>query len=336
MKRYLLLLSVCCCCCTALAQAPWQAANRFITALDASQRAKASFSFDDAERYNWFFVPIDRKGLPLKELTAAQHQAALDLLRASLSEEGSQKALAIIQLEILLKELENRGPDDHYRDPGKYYFSFFGTPAAAGAWAWRIEGHHLSLHFSSVNGKVVSGTPTFFGSNPARIPKGADEGKMILQAEAELGFQLLESLTPEQQKKAIVSDRAPHDILTGNSRKALLQKEEGILFAELTKAQQQLYLRLLGQYVRNYPLGFSREFMEKIEKAGLDHLRFAWAGGRKWGEGHYYRLQNAAVLVEYDCTQNNANHIHTVVRDLSNDFGEDVLQKHYRQEHPGH
>lgn len=335
MKKLLFLLG-CCCWSVAPAQTPWQAAGRFEASLDAPQRAKAVFSFDDAERYNWFFVPIDRKGLPLKELSEPQRQAALDLLRASLSPEGSQKALAIIQLEILLKELENRGPDDHYRDPGKYYVSLFGKPAAAGAWAWRIEGHHLSLHFSSVNGKVVSGTPTFFGSNPARIPRGPEEGKMILRAEADLGFQLLTSLSPEQQKKAVVSDRAPHDILTGNSRKASLEKEEGILFPELTKEQQQLLLKLLGQYVRNYPPGFSREFMEKIEKAGLDRLRFVWAGGRNWGQGHYYRLQNPAVLIEYDCTQNNANHIHTVVRDLSNDFGEDVLQKHYRQEHPGH
>ena len=154
-----------------------------------------------------------------------------------------------------------------------------------------------------------------------------------MKIESDLGFQMVASLTDAQQKQAILSETAPNDIYTFNNRKAKLDKFEGISFAEMTKSQQQLMMKLVGHYVNNFYAGFREEFMAKIEKAGLDKLYFTWMGSKKWGAGHYYRIHNSVLLIEYDNTQTNANHVHTVVRDITNDFGDDVLMKHYKESH---
>lgn len=329
--------------CVALSQAQKRAmgvqgrieleAQAFLRLLTQEQRAKAVFTFADEERYNWNFVPMARKGLPMKELTPPQREAALKLLKTTLSEQGYQKAIAIMQLEVILKELENRGPDDTYRDPGKYYISIFGKPDIMELWAWRLEGHHLALNFLSRQGQLISSTPTFMGSNPGVVPQGPEKGKQILKEEVELAFALLHSLNKDQHKKARLSETALPEIVTGNSRKAKLDKTEGVAFGELDKTQQQQLMQLVGVYVRKYYTGFADELMRKIDKAGLDNLHFAWAGSQQWGAGHYYRIHGPTLLIEYDNTQNNGNHIHTSVRDLTNDFGEDVLKNHYRTEH---
>ncbi len=309
------------------------AAQAFLKTLDKDQYAKATFPFDTAERYHWFYVPIARKGLPTKEMNVAQKEAAMNLLKVSLSNQADQKVLAIMQLEIILKEIENRKPEDNYRDTGKYYFSVFGKPDAKEPWGWRVDGHHVSMNFSSVDGKIASATPSFMGSNPGRVPSGAEAGKQILKDEADLGFEMLASLSEEQRKKAIYSETAPGDIITVNSKTAKIDKIEGIPFTDLNKEQKQKLMKLISLYIHTYPFGFADEFMRKIEKAGLEKLTFAWSGADAWGKGHYYRIQNPVLLIEYDNTQNNANHIHTVVRDLTNDWGEDMLKKHYEMEH---
>ncbi len=314
-------------------KSPIKAAQVFLKSLDEKQLAKATFPFEDEERFKWFFVPIERKGLPLREMNETQKASAIALLKASVSKQASEKAIAIMQLEIILKEIEKLAPDNDRRHPEKYYFTFFGKPDAKTPWAWRIEGHHVSLNFSSVDGKMSSATPFFFGSNPARVPSGPNEGKEIMKVESDLGFQMVASLTEAQQKQAILSEIAPNDIYTFNNRKAKLDKFEGISFAEMTKAQQQLMMKLVGHYVNNFYPGFREDFMAKIEKAGLDKLYFTWMGSKKWGAGHYYRIHNPVLLIEYDNTQTNANHVHTVVRDITNDFGDDVLMKHYQESH---
>jgi Protein of unknown function (DUF3500) len=310
-----------------------EAARIFLKSLDEKQLAKATFPFEDEERFKWFFVPIERKGLPLREMSETQKASAIALLKASVNKQASEKAIAIMQLEIILKEIEKLAPDNDRRHPEKYYFTFFGKPDAKTPWAWRIEGHHVSLNFSSVDGKMSSATPMFFGSNPARVPSGPNEGKEIMKIESDLGFQMVASLTEAQQKQAILSETAPNDIYTFNNRKAKLDKFEGISFAEMTKSQQQLIMKLVGHYVNNFYPGFREDFMAKIEKAGLDKLYFTWMGSKKWGTGHYYRIHNPVLLIEYDNTQTDANHVHTVVRDITNDFGDDALMKHYKESH---
>lgn len=309
-------------------------ANDFLSKLDDKTKAKAVFSLDNAERYNFYFVPHEkREGACFKFLTIEQRQAALSLLNTSLSEVGYKKATEIMALEKILKQIEQRVPDDNYRDPLNYYFVFFGMPSEQKPWAWRVEGHHFAVNFAIDKGGIISSTPSFFGSNPGVIPIGEEKGKQILKQETELGFSLINSLTADQKEKAIIAKTAFPEIITGNKRKAELLSPTGISYTRLTKEQQSIFKQLLDVYVNNYALGFSKTLMAKIKKAGLENLAFAWAGSLTSGAGHYYRIQGPMLLIEYDNTQNNANHVHTTVRDLNNDFAEDILREHYQKEH---
>lgn len=308
-------------------------ANDFLHSLDETQKARAQYSFEDEERFNWHFVPRQRNGIPFRDLTEKQRQAALDLLKASLSEQGYQKATNIMALENVLREVESRGQDDTYRDPLNYSLTIFGTPDTDKVWAWRLEGHHISINFSSSNGEIVSSTPTFWGSNPGVVRTGRMSGRQVLKQETDLGFTLVNSFNTNQLKTALVSQKAPSDIITGNKRKAELQELRGLIYTEMSDAQKKLLFQLLNVYVKNYQLGFAKRLMAKIENAGIENLSFAWAGSLQPGAGHYYRIQGPMLLIEYDNTQNNANHVHTVVRDLTNDFAEDILREHYEKEH---
>ncbi len=219
-------------------------------------------------------------------------------------------------LENVLREVENRGSDDTYRDPLKYYFTIFGTPTKDKPWGWRLEGHHVSLNFFAVNNKIQSSTPSFFGSNPAVIPSGKRKGEQVLKDESALGFSLLNSLSSSQLKTVMISETAFPDILSYNKRKAEQLEPKGLLYADMNEQQKKLFMSLLDVYVKNYELGFSTTLMNKIKQAGIENLSFAWAGSLKPSKGHYYRIQGPSLLIEFDNTQNNANHIHSVVRDL--------------------
>jgi hypothetical protein len=308
-------------------------AEKFLNSLDASQKSKAQYTFDNKERFNFHFVPRTRNGIRLRDLSATQRQNAFDLLRASLSEQGFKKATAIIELENVLREVEGREPSDTYRDPLNYSFTIFGTPSSSAPWGWRLEGHHITLNFSSIDSSLQSSTPSFFGSNPAIVPSGPEKGKQILKQETDLGFSLVNSLSPDQLDKARFSESAPSDIITGNDRYARELSPKGLSYREMDDTQKKQLMELLDVYVKNYAFGFSSKLMDKINKAGIENLYFAWAGSLKPGAGHYYRIQGPMLLIEYDNTQNNANHVHSIVRDLTNDFAEDILKEHYQKEH---
>jgi hypothetical protein len=311
------------------------AVNTFIGSLKEEQSKKVLYAFEDEERYNWHFIPRDRKGLPFKEMTAEQRQLATALLKTTMSDQGYNKAKSIMELEVVLKALENLPPENDRRDPEKYYFTVFGKPSDTEPWGWRMEGHHISLNFSSASGQVSAETPAFMGTNPGIVLEGPAKGKQILKQEADLGFELLHSFTPEQLRKVMIAEIAPNEIVTSNSRKAMLDKSEGILYSEMTPAQQQIFMRLLNVYLDNYRQDLAQPLRTKVTKAGMDKTYFAWAGHNEpvVGKAHYYRIHNPVLLIEYDNSQNNANHVHTVIRDLSNDFGEDALRAHY-QKHP--
>jgi hypothetical protein len=316
-----------------------KAINALLKSLTPEQKEKASFAYDSDERRNWFFIPTPRKGLPMLEMNDAQKKLAMNVVKATLSESGAATAAAIMQMELTLKAIEKLPAENTRRHPEKYFFSVFGTPHSSSLWGWRVEGHHISLNFDSESGQVHSGTPQFFGSNPAVVPAGyPNSGQQILKQEEVLGFELLYALTPEQQAKAIVSDKSPGEIFSSNKAHVdnVADLKKGINFKDLTADQQAKLLRLIRMYVSRYPFGFASEFMQKISKAGIDNLYFTWHGAKesKVGNGgHYYRIQNDVLFIEYENSQNNANHIHTSVRDLTNDFGEDLLRQHYKKEH---
>jgi hypothetical protein len=301
----------------------------FLATLTPDQRSKAVLPFNSDERFHWFYTPVARKGISLKEMTPSQRQAALDLLRAGLSEKGYSKAETIRRLEDVLHESEQSSR----RDPDLYYFTFFGEPSETNAWGWRYEGHHCSQNWTIVDGKSIAGlatSPQFFGANPAEVRSGPMKGTRVLAAEEDLGFSLINSLNAEQQKEAVLNTRAPGDTLTSNDRKAAIQEDKGISYSQLTKDQQGNLLALIEEYLNAQPQSVARSHFDKIRNAGFDKIRFAWMGATKPGEGHYYRVQGSTFLIEFDNTQNDANHIHCVWRDFNGDWGEDLLADHYR------
>lgn len=333
-----ILLSACICLIfftDAKAQQAVNAVNQFINSLSKEQKAATVFPFDIEERYNFHFVPKDRKGLTFNEMNDAQKKAAVYLMKTCLSEPGFQKTQEIMGLDLVLKELEKRAADDHYRDPGNYHISVFGIPAATTIWGWRLEGHHVSFNFSMDKEKIVAGTPGFLGSNPALIVDGPRKGTQVLKDETETGFALLHSLNEQQLKIAVTDKTAPRDIITFNNRKAVLDGTAGIGYAELTPLQKQKLLQLIDVYVHRFTKLFAEDMLKEIQQAGLANIRFAWAGEKQPGIGnpHYYRVQGPSFIIEYDNTQNNANHVHSVLRDLKHDFGGDELLAHYKAAH---
>jgi Protein of unknown function (DUF3500) len=307
-----------------------ETANRFLAALSPEQRAKATFAFNDDERMNWHFIPKERKGLTLGEMSSYQKHLASALLAAGLSQTGYIKAVTIMSLEDVLKVMENDSGER--RNPEKYHFTVFGTPSDTGTWGWRVEGHHLSQNYTVANGHVVDG-PSFFGSNPAEVRQGLRKGLRTLAGEDDLGFDVIQALDEPQQKIAIVDPKAYKDILTAASRKAALQGQpSGLPGAKMNAKQFDALRALVELYAYNLPDELAERRMEQIDKAGRN-VYFAWAGGIKPGDLHYYRVQTPSFLIEFDDTQDNANHIHSVWRDFSGDFGGDPLKAHYETSH---
>lgn len=307
-----------------------EAANRFLVSLTPEQKAKATYSFEDAERMNWFFTPVPRKGLTLGEMSPYQRHLATALLAAGLSQSGYIKAVSIMSLEDVLRIMEK--DNGERRNPEKYHFWVFGTPSDSGTWAYRVEGHHLSQSFTISGGKVMA-APSFYGTNPAEVREGPRAGLRVLAAEEDLGRDLVQALDAEQKKTAIVSDKAPGDILTSNNRKAALSGQpSGISAAKLNAKQFEKLNQLIDEYVSNIPEQLAAVRKDQIKKAGKN-IFFAWAGGVNRNDPHYYRVQTDTFLIEYDNTQNNNNHVHSVWRDFNGDFGADLLKAHYDTSH---
>lgn len=310
------------------------AASDFLNTLNEEQRAKATHALDDEKRKDWHFIPKpfegDKKriGLPLKEMQPQQRHLAYALLSTGLSHKGYTTALQIMSLEHVLWELE-QAPK---RDTSMYYFTVFGKPGDKN-WAWKVEGHHISMNYTIANGNVIAGTPVFFASNPAEILQGPRKGLRVLAGEEDVARALVKSLDEEQKKAAIIMDAAPRDILTSADPKVSPLEGGGLNYGKCTEAQKKQLHQLMDVYVNRLPGAIAESEWKQIKDAGLDKIVFAWAGGFEKNEPHYYRVQGPTFLLEYANTQNGANHVHAVWRDFDGDFGEDLLRKHYAEFH---
>ncbi len=302
------------------------AAREFLASLSPEQKQKAQLPFDADERFNWFYTPVARKGLPLKEMTDVQRRAAAGLLRAGLSEQGHSKAETIRALEDVLVEL---GGNPRVRDKELYFFTIFGEPGPQSSWGWRYEGHHLSQNWTIVNGKALATTPQFFGANPAEVRQGAKKGQRALAAEEDIAIALVNSLDSYQRRDAVIDANAPNDILTTNTREAAIQADLGVSHAQLRGDQRALLMRLIETHAGAQAPDVAAARLAKL-KDGLHLVKFAWMGALGRGAGHYYRIQGPTFLIEFDNTQNDANHIHTVWRDFKGDWGRDLLADHYK------
>ena len=299
-----------------------ESAAQFVSSLTEQQRKSATFAYDDKERLNWHFIPRERKGVPLKDLEGASLKSAHKLIQSGLSEKGYDQALNVMSLEEVLYLLE--GGEREYRrsrrDPLKYYLSIFGTPSLKGTWGWRVEGHHLSLNYSVTDGKIVASTPEFFGANPGTIESGVGRQIRVLGPEEDLARQILKLSNEAQKKKIWLDKTAPKDIRGGGVAQPDLTKPVGIAAADMSKDQKKILGQLLSEYLQNMPNLIEKQRRVAIEKAGFDNIHFAWWGGPDLNQPHYYRVQGPSFLIEYNNTQNNANHVHSIWRDLDGDF----------------
>ena len=306
------------------------AAERLLAALDAEQRAKATFPFDSPERLNWHFIPRARKGLPLKAMTPEQRSLAFGLIESGLGSAGNLKATTIMSLEAILRELEQgRGP---VRDPELYYVSIFGDPSGQGRWGWRVEGHHLSLNFTLEGDKVLAATPAFFGSNPAEVRSGPRKGLRTLADLEDRALRLLQALDDDQKKAAVIADKAPREIHSadfkgeagGLAPRPPDDRPEGIAAEKLTKDQRAMLMALIESYAAEMSPQVGAAWLNEIVQSGpggRDRIHFAWSGPADRSQPHAYKVQGPTFLIEFNNTQNEANHIHSAWRNMLGDFG---------------
>jgi len=308
------------------------AAAAFLKSLPADLRATASFPLESPQRLNWNFVPMDRVGVSLLKLDDTQSELLGPLLATALSPEGLLAARGVLKHENILRRVETEAgvANASRRDPGLYYTSIFGKPAAGSAWSWRFEGHHLSINVTELPGQPPIVAPMFVGANPARVLEGPNAGFRLLAAEEDLGRELIRMLPAARRQTAMIRDTAFSEILTGNDPKVQALEAAGLAAADMTSAEQAQLRRLIELYAGRMVAASARDALTRLDRAGFGKVRFAWAGGIEPGQPHYYRVHGPTLLIEYDDTQNNANHIHTVYRDLDRDFGGDALRAHYR------
>ena len=314
---------------TKIATAMAGAARDLLNALDADQRSKATFAFEDDQRFEFRFTPRARTGLPIKEMTDAQRTKAFALVKTGLSMRGYTTVRTIMDLETVLRAIEppRTGPNPIVRDPELYFVSIFGTPGT-GPWGWKFEGHHVSANFTIVGESPVVFAPNFFGSNPAIVQDGPRKGVRALPNEEDAARALLEALDASQRAKVVYETTAPRDILTGENRDAKTLPDAGITMGDMTPAQRRLLEKLLDAYLGRVAPELAQARLDALKQAGIQKIAFAWAGDTVRGKPHYYRVQGPTFLIEYDNTQNDANHIHAVWRDFQGDFGRDLLREH--------
>jgi hypothetical protein len=310
------------------------AASAFLDALTPELRARASVPLNDKAREDWHYVPRERAGVEFGAMTDHQRMAARALLRSVLSSRGMNKVEQIMLLDAVLRETEHgRGPR---RDPLAYSIAIFGTPGRANEpWGWKIEGHHISLNFTAVV-DAMAVTPSFLGANPAEVGQGERAGVRALAWEEDLARELLASLNAEQRRAAIISDQAPPDIMAVPGRALDEIDSGGAQVSSMDQRQRCVIERLLEEYAGTLRHELAEHELERIRAAGIENVRFAWMGSDRRGEGHYYRLSGPTFVIEYDNTQDHANHVHTVWRDRQRDFGHDLLKEHHAHGHAGH
>jgi hypothetical protein len=312
---------------TATAERMRVCVERLLAAMPEAVRAKALRPFDDRDRLDWHYTPHSRNGVSFKDLDVGGRAAVHALLKQALSAGGHAKVVNIIELELVLRELETFGL---MRDPERYHLTVYGTPQRTAPWGWRFEGHHISLNFTLDGDLPAADTPSFFGANPALVPKGPRKGLRVLAEEEDEARKLLAALTPAQRNSVVFEPQTYGEIVTSNSERVDPMKPVGVAAAQMDEAQRAQLMKLIEVYARNFEPGLAAARLARVREGGIEKIHFGWAGATERGRAHYYRVQGPLFLIEYDCSQNGGNHIHTVWRDFSGDFGRDLLREHYQ------
>jgi Protein of unknown function (DUF3500) len=325
-----------------------QAAQALFKSLSDEQRKQCSFSIaDEKARTRWSNLPasmVERGGVRVGDLNDEQRILLHDLLRASTSSQGYHKIAGVIRLDDLLHDQASAAaaggrslPKDLVESfsSRNYWLSFFGVPGQDANWGFLITGHHLGASFT-VAGDRATFTPLFLGAEPHVVKSGPEAGWMVLSHEVERGFSLLRSLSDDQRRRAVLSETVP--VLSGPGRKDSLNTFVGLPASALSSGQQALLWALIQEYVEDADHDVAEVQLQKIEKDGLAKVFFAWMGPLEAADQrYYYRVHGPSILIEYvrerSVGAEPANHVHTIVRDPSNDYGEDWLARHYKEYH---
>ncbi|MFK7821957.1 MAG: DUF3500 domain-containing protein, partial [Planctomycetaceae bacterium] len=296
---------------------------KLLASLNAEQKKICSFKFDDPERLNWHFIPRERKGVAFRGLEGDAFISGRSLLSAGLSGSGYEQVLKVMSLEEVLYLIEGgeEGKRRDRRHPHKYHISIFGTPGKNAKWGWRVEGHHLSLNYVIKNNQFVASTPEFLGANPGQISAGPGRLLRVLGEREDLGRQILKLCNDDQKKVLWISEKAPGEIRTPGEPQPKVGKPEGLAFAKMTKQQQDVFRKLLRTYLLVTPPEIMKKRLKAIEAGGIGNLHFAWWGGPELNQPHHYRIQGPTFIVEYNNVQNDANHVHSIWRNVAGDFG---------------
>jgi hypothetical protein len=315
----------------ALTTAMAERAKTWWQSLDDDQRRRVLAPFDSPDAHTFTYLPGPRPGLALAEMTERQQLLAMKMLESGLSSTGADTARSIMQLESTLREIEREQGDSGWeeRDPQHYWFRLLGVPDDFSPWAVHVGGHHLCLHFTIAENHVA-GTPQFFGANPAVVPSGPRAGLQTLPQEEKLARELLASLATDQREQAIISSQAPADIATRRDPVADIGLvPRGLRYEHLDTGQQRQFQRLMHHYLGRLRHDLASTAWRALVDEGLGDVTFAWAGSAEPRSPHYYAVAGQSFLLEYDCVQNGANHVHTVWRDVRSDWGVDVLARHH-------
>jgi hypothetical protein len=302
-------------------------AAELLGTLTGGQRAAAAYPFDDDAARRWLeYRPEPRPGLCLADTSPAAWKAAHRLLSSGLSDHAFAQAMAITSLEEVLDRRE-RGV--RARHSGDYWVAVFGDPEGAAPWSWRFEGHHVSVTMTIAGGQV-SPAPLFLGANPARVTYAGRLVSRPLGPEEDLALALLDALSPAARAAAVVADRAPEDIESARDATAGPIEPAGVAASDLGPGARAALTQLVAAYLDRLPPALAEA---EAGRAGAAELHFAWAGPAAPGTRHYYRVQGDDLLIEYDHTEPDGNHAHTVLRRPRSDFGADVLAAHRRDAH---
>lgn len=315
--------------------------KKILNSFDDQQIKKVSFDFEGDERYKWYYTPHEQNGLLLFEMKPYQRKLLFELLELTYSSDGYKTARSIINLESILGEYESNHADSKeggsgqwVRSEERYWLAIFGNPSSdKEPWGYRFGGHHIGLNVNIIS-DFISMHPLFFGANPAKVIEGSRKGFRALKPEEDLARKLVTSFSEDNRKIAIINEIAPPDILTANYRNFNNQEfVKGLNFSKFTNNQRDDLIDLIKVYVSRFTEDYAKNYLKQIITQGFDNTIFAWAGSTDISEGHYYFIKHDKFLIEYDNTQNNANHIHSVLRDFDGDYGEDILSNHYKSSH---
>ncbi len=323
-----------------------ESTNRFLSTLSAEELQKTNYAFTDSLRYKWTNLPVGlvpRPGIAYGALSDKSRLAFHRVLSAVLSSQGYLKTTSLMQLDDILNTLYQQEFDGGKIDQkmltmmqkmkwahGNYFISVWGKPGTTGVWGLNFGGHHMALSLTS-DGKSVSMSPYFIGTDPSEVKFGKYSGLRVLSKEEDYGFMLVNALTDSQKAIAILKQNVPKDIITSPQAKQRITDYYGIPASQFTADQKTMLTLLIQEYTHNFEHQKAHQLFEKITQSGLDNVYFAWIGSLENNKPHYYIINGPDFLIEYDNVgfQNDGNHIHAILREKGQDFGDDMLKRHY-------